>query len=130
MVHHGQRVGLFMALTVAAVLLGTPAHAEGKAKQAQAEASTGKADAGAAGEDGGAAALPETGDAKGSSTAKGSSRCSGKATFCGVYSRTFCSSQPGCYYMFATNMCGGLPIKCETATNEAYCTKIKGCSWK
>ena len=57
-------------------------------------------------------------------------RCTGKATFCAVYSRTFCSSQPGCAFLFGANMCGGVPPKCETATTAAYCGKIKGCSWK
>lgn len=32
--------------------------------------------------------------------------------------------------MFGSNMCGGVAIACEQATNEAFCKRIKGCSWK
>ncbi|MBJ6759711.1 hypothetical protein JGU66_02975 [Myxococcaceae bacterium JPH2] len=56
--------------------------------------------------------------------------CTGKATFCGVYSQTFCNTQPGCIYYFSSKMCSGIPPKCETATNEKYCKLIKGCAWK
>lgn len=134
MVHHGQRVGLFMALAVATALLGAPALAgstNAAAKKAAAKAaSTAKADAGVADKDGGTAATPETDGSKDGTAKQGSGHCSGKATFCAVFSQTYCSSQPGCAYMFGANMCGGVAIKCETATNEAYCKKIKGCSWK
>lgn len=58
------------------------------------------------------------------------SRCTGKANFCAVYSQTFCSSQPGCAFSFATNTCHGIAVRCETATNAAFCGKIKGCKWK
>ena len=44
--------------------------------------------------------------------------------------RALCSSQPGCSWLFASNMCGGVAVKCESATNAAFCGKIKGCSWK
>lgn len=104
MARYGQRVGLFMALTMAAALLGAPAHAE----------------------DAGTAATPE----KDTTAAQGAGRCTGKANFCGVFSQVYCSSQPGCAYMFGSNMCGGVAIACEKATNEAFCKKIKGCSWK
>lgn len=57
-------------------------------------------------------------------------RCVGKATFCAVYSQPFCNSQPGCAYSFALNLCTGVALKCESATNEAFCGKIKGCKWK
>ncbi|WP_141331606.1 hypothetical protein VZQ01_00520 [Myxococcus faecalis] len=57
-------------------------------------------------------------------------QCTGKATFCGVYSSVFCNSQPGCSYSYSTNRCMGLAMECTKATNAAFCEKIKGCSWK
>ncbi|MFY1824573.1 hypothetical protein ACN47A_01540 [Myxococcus fulvus] len=57
-------------------------------------------------------------------------QCTGKATFCGVYSSVFCSSQPGCSYSYATKRCMGLAMDCTKATNAAFCKKIKGCNWK
>ncbi|NNC03799.1 hypothetical protein HJC10_13200 [Corallococcus exiguus] len=127
MARYGQRVGLFMALTMAATLLGAPAHAAGTAKKPKPSTSTSaKADAGVEGKDAGTAATPE----KDGGESQGAGRCTGKAHFCGVFSQMYCSSQPGCAYMFGSNMCGGVAIACEKATNEAFCTKIKGCSWK
>lgn len=112
-----RRLGLLSGLAVAVLLACAPASA--KAPQADAGSPSGK--------DGGtSSAKAEDTTAK----ASGGGSCSGKATFCGVYGQTFCSSQPGCLYSFATSTCGGLPIKCEKATNETFCKKIKGCSWK
>ncbi|CAM4405109.1 hypothetical protein [Corallococcus exiguus] len=125
MAQHGQRVGLFMTLTMAAALLGAPTYAADPAKKPKASTSA-KADAGVEGKDAGTAATPE----KDSSDSQGAGRCTGKAHFCGVFSQVYCSSQPGCAYMFGSNMCGGVAIACEKATNEAFCKKIKGCSWK
>ncbi|NOK35769.1 hypothetical protein HMI49_21450 [Corallococcus exercitus] len=125
MAQHGQRVGLFMAFAMAAALLGAPAHAEDAAKKPKPSTSA-KADAGVDGKDAGTAAKPE----KDATTSQGAGRCTGKANFCGVFSQMYCSSQPGCAYMFGSNMCGGVAIACEKATNEAFCKKIKGCSWK
>jgi hypothetical protein len=62
--------------------------------------------------------------------ASGGGSCTGKANFCAVYSQIFCSSQPGCSWSFSTSTCTGLAPKCETATNQAFCKKIKGCKWK
>lgn len=64
------------------------------------------------------------------SEAKRDPRCVGKATFCAVYSQPFCNSQPGCAYSFALNLCTGVALQCESATNEVFCGKIKGCQWK
>ncbi|MFB1484157.1 hypothetical protein [Corallococcus sp. RDP092CA] len=125
MAQHGQRVGLFMALTMAAALLGAPAHAADTAKKPKPSPSA-KADAGVEDKDAGTAATPE----KDATASSGAGRCTGKANFCGVFSQMYCSSQPGCAYMFGANMCGGVAIACEKATNEAFCKKIKGCSWK
>ncbi|NNC16407.1 hypothetical protein HRD49_04575 [Corallococcus exiguus] len=125
MAQHGQRVGLFMALTMAAALLGAPAHAANTAKKPKPSTSA-KADAGVEDKDAGTAATPE----KDTTASEGAGRCTGKANFCGVFSQMYCSSQPGCAYMFGSNMCGGVAIACEKATNEAFCKKIKGCSWK
>ncbi|GEN13141.1 hypothetical protein MFU01_81780 [Myxococcus fulvus] len=61
---------------------------------------------------------------------KGGGQCTGKATFCGVYSSVFCNSQPGCSYSYSTNRCMGLAMECTKATSAAFCEKIKGCSWK
>ncbi|RKG74126.1 hypothetical protein D7W79_23760 [Corallococcus exercitus] len=114
-----------MAFAMAAALLGAPAHAEDAAKKPKPSASA-KADAGVDGKDAGTAAKPE----KDATASQGAGHCTGKANFCGVFSQMYCSSQPGCAYMFGSNMCGGVAIACEKATNEAFCKKIKGCSWK
>ncbi|MFP2911469.1 hypothetical protein ACLESD_41880 [Pyxidicoccus sp. 3LFB2] len=123
--HVERRLGLLSGLAVAVLLACAPA----SAKAPPTDAGT------ASGKDGGTAAAqatPEPEQKAEGATARssGGGSCSGQATFCGVYSQVFCSSQPGCSYSFARNTCGGLPVKCETATNEAFCKKIKGCKWK
>jgi hypothetical protein len=115
--HVERRLGLLSGLAVALLLACSPASAQAP-----------KADAGTARDAGSASAqAPEKTSDEGAS---GGGSCSGKPTFCGVYGQTFCSSQPGCTYSFATKTCGGLPMKCEKATNETFCKKIKGCTWK
>lgn len=115
--HVKPRLGLLSGLAVAVLLACSPA----SAKAPPADGGT------APTKDAGSSAKTDDTTAKSSG---GGGSCSGKATFCGVYGQTFCSSQPGCSYSFATNTCNGLPMKCETATNEAFCKKIKGCKWK
>lgn len=106
-----RRLGLLSGLAVAVLLACSPASA--------------KAPRG----DAGTPAAQDAGTASDTTASTGGS-CTGKATFCGVYGQTFCSSQPGCSYSFATKTCTGLAPKCETATNQAFCKKIKGCKWK
>jgi hypothetical protein len=122
--HVERRLGLLSGLAVAVLLACAPASA--KAPPADAGTSSGK-DGGTSAK---AAPAPEQKSDGATAKASGGGSCSGKATFCGVYGQTFCSSQPGCSYSFATSTCGGLPIKCEKATNETFCKKIKGCTWQ
>ncbi len=120
--HVERRLGLLSGLAVAVLLACSPASA--KAPQADAGATK---DAGSAS----AKASPETEKSTPpADTGASGGSCTGKATICAVYGQTFCSSQPGCSYSFATSTCGGLAPKCETATNPAFCKKIKGCKWK
>ncbi len=127
MIQHVKRLGLVVGLSMFSLWACAPASAQ----PAQADAGTPTADAGSPAADAGTgkkdtAAKPE---AKAEGDAKGG-RCTGKATFCAVYSQTFCSSQPGCSRSFSTSTCTGLAPKCETATNEAFCKKVKGCKWQ
>ena len=114
----GRRLGLLPGLTVAALLACAPASA--KAPPADGGTATGR--------DGGTASTEAAKPDSAQATEGGS--CTGKATFCAVYGQTFCGSQPGCTWSFASRTCNGLALKCETATNAAFCRKIKGCKWQ
>ncbi|NMO14006.1 hypothetical protein HPC49_00135 [Pyxidicoccus fallax] len=119
-----RRLGLFSGAAVAVLLACSPASA--KAPPTPDAGTPAAQDAGSARDK--AKPEPEKGESTAASEEGG--RCTGKATFCAVYGQTFCSSQPGCAYSFATRTCMGLAPKCETATNPAFCKKIKGCQWQ
>ena len=115
-----------LLITLAAILLAPLAQAEPSRRYVpdkQAMASEADADSDAENDPGDDEATDEN-------EGNTSSRCTGKATFCAVYAQPFCNSQPGCAYSFALNLCTGVALKCESATNEAFCGKIKGCQWK
>lgn len=129
MIQHVKRLGLVVGLSMYSLLACAPASAQGPQADAGTPAAAQARDAGTAAPDGGTARAEPQSEARPEAGAKGS-RCSGKATFCAVYSQTFCSSQPGCSWSFSTSTCTGLAPKCETATNEAFCKKVKGCKWQ
>ncbi|NVJ24105.1 MULTISPECIES: hypothetical protein [Myxococcus] len=138
MLRHAQRLGLVMGLVTAVMLAcAPPASAEGPSsndktqnKKTQAKPAATPSDA----EDGTAKQPPGKDDAAkaedDTAPSGGAGKCTGKATFCGVYSSVFCNSQPGCSYSYASKMCMGIAMDCQKATNATFCGKIKGCAWK
>ncbi|NTX41286.1 hypothetical protein HUA78_43345 [Myxococcus sp. CA033] len=136
MLRHAERLGLVMGLATAVLLACAPASAEGpssdtKNKDTQAKPATPAPQDSADGKvkesppkDGTQKAAEDT------AANEGGGQCTGKATFCGVYSSVFCNSQPGCSYSYASKMCMGIAMDCKKATNSAFCKKIKGCAWK
>ncbi|WP_338866836.1 hypothetical protein [Myxococcus stipitatus] len=138
MLRHAERLSLILGIATAALLACSPASAEGPGTPAptpnkNTQAKTPPAAPPASSND---AAKPPSGkdttepapDASAPSDTGG--KCTGKATFCAVYSSIFCSSQPGCAYSYASRMCMGIAVECNKATNAAFCGKIKGCTWK
>jgi len=136
MLRHTQRLGLVMGLVTAVMLAcAPPASAEGPSsnktqnKKAQTKPAATPSDA----EDGAAKETPGKNGEKAeddNAPSGGAGKCTGKATFCGVYSSVFCNSQPGCSYSYASKMCMGIAMDCEKAENATFCEKIKGCAWK
>ncbi|QSQ16127.1 hypothetical protein [Myxococcus landrumensis] len=139
MLRHAQRLSLILGIATAALIACTPANAEGPATPAPAQKKGTQAKKppapppAAAGDE---ATKPATGqDAaqpapEASAPSETGGKCTGKATFCAVYSSIFCSSQPGCAYSYASRMCMGIAVECDKATNATFCGKIKGCTWK
>ncbi|MCP3161782.1 hypothetical protein [Myxococcus qinghaiensis] len=136
MLRHAQRLGLVMGLVTAVMLACAPASAEGpssnktqnKKTQTKPAAPPSDAEDGAAKEAPGKDGAEKTEDD--AAPSGGAGKCTGKATFCGVYSSVFCNSQPGCSYSYASKMCMGIAMDCEKAENATFCEKIKGCAWK
>ncbi|MFY2557484.1 hypothetical protein ACN469_07655 [Corallococcus terminator] len=137
MLRHAQRLGLVMGLATVVLLACAPASAEDSAsnktqiKNTQTKpAATPPSDT----KEGTAKEAPqkdgEEKPAEDTAASEGGGRCTGKATFCGVYSSVFCNSQPGCSYSYASKMCMGIAMDCKKATNATFCGKIKGCAWK
>lgn len=130
MPRHAAPPRLFLGILATALLLAcAPAHADEQvpATQNKKAQSTPEKD-GATPEAPGKEDAPPTAEEEPAPGEGG--QCTGKATFCAVYSSVFCNSQPGCSYSYATKRCMGLAMDCEKAKNAAFCGRIKGCAWK
>ncbi|WP_342381497.1 hypothetical protein NVS55_17850 [Myxococcus stipitatus] len=131
MLRPAQRLSLILGIATAALIACTPANAEGPATPAPSQDTQGgkskkpQAPPPAAPKDEAPKPAPEA-----AAPSETGGKCTGKATFCAVYSSIFCSSQPGCSYSYASRMCMGIAVECDKATNATFCGKIKGCTWK